>query len=421
MADAPHEPPWPREDLRAQLASGPLGAATLAQIWSFPEWVHRRVETLEFRDDTTFRRRHSVHFAVPGTAPAVTLNDTTKRLVVLSVLRKTTLVNFDCRDEDGRAVPVFTTEQNGTIATAGMTDWAEAVLDEAGTGPLADEVRNDITAVVAGPVASQELPLGRFLDPEAPGRHHQHQVLHDSTSGWSVTFEELAASFLLVTYVDDEPGRHRILKFSYEEPAELTKSDGLLKRVGVAIGWRPHEVASAVDQYVAAESYHFEAETVDGVDATVAHLWVGPTRETLACVDSDTGGHPRVALHGSSKPNDTVAEVEIHLRPSARGWLRAAWFATTSSAAALLIVAWRIDEILEPGPHADVQSELAAATILAVVGGMAGLISRGDEHPLVSHLLGSLRPLAAIAALLPFIAASSLVVGPSGDWRGTLW
>jgi hypothetical protein len=64
-------------------------------------WVHRRVECLEFLDTRAVRWRISVDFDVPLTAPLLSPN---LRLVPVTTLRKSHLVNFDLRDENGAAV-----------------------------------------------------------------------------------------------------------------------------------------------------------------------------------------------------------------------------------------------------------------------------------------------------------------------------
>ena len=60
-------------------------------------------------------------------------------------------------------------------------------------------------------------------------------------------------------------------------------------------------------------------------------------------------------------------------------------------------------------------------TVVGIIGALGGLISRIEEHPLVTRILAWPRRLAALDALLPFVAAGSLVVGPSGDARQALW
>ena len=76
-------------DDRAVAAGGARGALdgevagleTMRLLLAQPDWVHRRVDALEYRDSTTFRRRQSVHFTVPDAAPELAIGRTTARLV----------------------------------------------------------------------------------------------------------------------------------------------------------------------------------------------------------------------------------------------------------------------------------------------------------------------------------------------------
>jgi hypothetical protein len=78
-------------------------------------WVLRRVETFEFLDFATVRRRMSVYFRfpeLPGLREGATVH------VPLLVLAKRDLRNFDIRDADGKALPLLTSDENAkTLAT----------------------------------------------------------------------------------------------------------------------------------------------------------------------------------------------------------------------------------------------------------------------------------------------------------------
>jgi hypothetical protein len=105
------------------------------------------------------------------------------------------------------------------------------------------------------------------------------------------------------------------------------------------------------------------------------------------------------------------------------------------AAVTLGLGAWRLDTItaVTPGDPAaatggaagsvpvGTRTELAAAVVLALIGALGGLVARIEEHPLVTRILAWPRRLAALAALLPFVAAGTLVIGPSGDARRALW
>src|SRR5919106_6647158 len=417
---------WPRQALEAALEGEVAGLETMRLLLAQPDWVHRRVDALEYRDSTTFRRRQSVHFTVPETAPELAIGQTTARLIPLTTLRKETLVNFDCRDESGTALPVLTRGQQGLLMVRAMTGWAEGMLG----APLDRDVAADIEAL---------LSAGSGGDDDA--RDHIRNRLRTATDGqravlradglFPLMLDQFTDQFVLATLVHAPPGTQRIVKFSYEELGDLAPEPWPRAPLA-ALCWIPRHAASAAESLFSAESYHFEGDMPAGIDVPVAGLWVGATEDDMACVDLDTGGHLRIALRAAGFERG-VAEVRWSLRPARRGWLRTAWIATALSAVTLAVGAWRLDTITSGGAadgsrvaagdglSAGTRTELAAAVILALIGTLGGLVARIEEHPLVSRLLEWLRRLAGAAALLPFIAAGTLVVGPAGGGRQVLW
>jgi hypothetical protein len=372
-----------------------------------PDWVHRRVDALDYRDETTFRRRQSVHFTVPPAAPEIRVGEARFRLIPLTTLRKETLVNFDCRDESGAALPVLTRQQQELLTVRGMRCWAEEVVG----APLDADVADELAAQLTAPRPDRLAARVAFDDGDG-----QRARLRDDDI-FMLVLERLTDQFLLITLVTDRPGTQRIVKFSCDELGELV-DEPWPSAPAAALGWIPRRAASPAEGLFAAESYHFEADMPVGLDVPVASLWVGPTEDEMACIDVDAGDHLRIALRGPGFENG-VAEVRWSLRPARRGWLRAAWFATTVAAITLVVGAWRLDTITSAGSSS--RTELAAAAILAIVGALGGLVANIEEHPLVSRVLAWPRRLAAVATVLPFVAAGSLVAGPAGVARQVLW
>jgi hypothetical protein len=408
------------------LESDVAGLQTMRLLLAQPDWVHRRVDALEYRDSTTFRRRQSVHFTVPDASPELVIGQTTARLVPLTTLRKETLVNFDCRDESGAALPVLTRGQQALLMVRAMTGWAEGILGV----PLAPDLVADIEAPLTTPGADAHEARARMRAADAGG----HRATLRADGLFPLMLDQFTDQFLLATLVHDPPGTQRIVKFSYEELGDLAPEPWPRAPLA-ALCWIPRQAASATESLFSTESYHFEADMPPGVDVPVASLWVGSTENDMACIDVDTGGHLRIALRATDFERG-VAEVRWSLRPARRGWLRTAWIATALSALTLTVGAWRLDTITSGGVADDAaagsaaasdalgagtRTELAAAVILALIGTLGGLVARIEEHPLVSRLLEWPRRLAGVAALLPFIAAGTLVVGPAGTGRRVVW
>ena len=68
------------------------------------DWVHRRVEQLEFLDTRAVRWQVSVDFTVPEGSPVIPVGGQDFRLVPLTSWEKGALVAFDLRDEGGNVM-----------------------------------------------------------------------------------------------------------------------------------------------------------------------------------------------------------------------------------------------------------------------------------------------------------------------------
>ena len=74
----------------------------LVALNEMSDWVHRRVEVVEFVTDEVMRRRVSIDFTVPERLPVVA----GRTVVPLALMRKRPMTAFDLRDEDGRPLSV---------------------------------------------------------------------------------------------------------------------------------------------------------------------------------------------------------------------------------------------------------------------------------------------------------------------------
>src|SRR4029453_19398784 len=150
--------PWPRDERTAALLAELPGLEIVRMIIAHPEWVHRRVDFIDYRDDTTFRRRQSIHFTVPAAAPEIRVSEARFRLIPLTTLNKATLVNSNCRDEADSALPILTRRQQGLLIVRGMTAWADAVVG----APLADDVAAEIDGRLTGQEGTRETARAAF-------------------------------------------------------------------------------------------------------------------------------------------------------------------------------------------------------------------------------------------------------------------
>ena len=278
---------WPRDQLQAALRDEVAGLEVIRMLIAHPQWVHRRI------DAPGVPRRH--HLPPPPERALHRADGRARdpgggrrfRLVPLATLRKETLVNFDCRDESGTALPVLTRTQQGLLTVRGLTAWAEALVDQAAAEPLDADVAAEVATLVAGE-AGERAARSSFA-----GGGAQRAALRDDEF-FSLVLERLTEQFL-ITLVGDVPGTQRVLKFSYEELGRLA-AEPWPRAPLAALGWIPRRAASAAESLFSAESYHFEADLPPGIDVPVASLWVGSGEDDMACIDVDPGNQQRIAL-----------------------------------------------------------------------------------------------------------------------------
>ena len=228
-----------------------------------PDWVHRRIDALEYRDEH--------HLPAP---PERALHGARGRpgdpgrprpgsgSCPLTTLRKETLVNFNCRDESGTALPVLTRTPPGPAHRAGDDGLGRGAGGPRRRAARRGRGRREI-ATLPAPATARD-GTGRRGTPASPAAAASGRRCAPTTF-FSLVLDRLTDQFLLITLVDDVPGTQRIVKFSYEELGELA-AEPWPRGPLAALGWIPRRAASPAESLFSAESYHFEADLPPGID-----------------------------------------------------------------------------------------------------------------------------------------------------------
>lgn len=441
---------WPDSTLEEHLDNSEVALALFTLLEARPRWMHRRVESVEFRNDVSVRRRISIDFTVPALAPELQNGSDTARLIPLTLIEKRPLIGFDVLDEGGRVLPVLNTDHNRALGGRLLIELAGLVLDKDPSPELQERLRDLATASVS---VGEGMLDG--LRKAGEGDSETAQVVNQLSGWW---LDDLARQFILGILLPADAGERRVVKFAYDQVFTLEHDDRpWRRRVREELGWSPTIVRFDVPSLIDAQGFHFEAVAPDGAEILEAALG-GPAGENLHYSASGTSGQPRVHLHTRAK--DVLnAQVALSLRVSRRGWLRACYAAAAlvfvvmvatavqartvsessagSSGAATATSVPATPSSTNPGA-ADRQSEdateeptlmsstseadtssSAAALLLALLGVLAALLTRPGEHAMISRLLTWVRPLVLGVALVPFIAAWVVVFGPSGE--GLVW
>lgn len=365
---------------RSQLAAG----QQLAEFLDTPrKWIHRRVESVIFIDDSTVRRRVSVDLTVPKGL----------RLVPLTTLRKDLLVDLDTQDETGRGLPVATRAHNSDVGWLILLSRAQAALATANRAVSREQSR-DLRLLVAAPDEVALEALDRVTREDTPGG----AALSRDHAFYGVA-ELLAQEFLLLVHVEADETARRLLKFSYVEQLE---EPSLLAGALAVLGVRRSSLLFDVPGVSRARSFHFECELPSELELQEAALLVEEEE------DFHVGDH---ALRGSrghlyfsqALSNRAEGSAIVFFQRNRTGFVRIAWASALFTA---LTLTWFESHI------SDVKADdSGATTILVAIPGLLSLLAtRQGEHRLASRLFFGSRVLVGVCGLLAYAAAASLSV-----------
>jgi hypothetical protein len=384
------------EDVAPAGPARPAGhdrATKTLQLLADPaRWTHRRVEHLVFVDDQSVRRAVSVDFEVPAELAGVP--------VPLALLRKRPLVDFDLRDEGGRALPMLTRRQNGRIASEVLRAAAEAVTGEA----LGDDLVADLLRVsTAAPEEADAV-----LEGLRTGARGTEGAALLADPGFETLAFELARSFLLLVEIPPQAGR-RVLKFAYAEPF------GWRTALPERMSWRPAGIEIEVPAVARAGSYHFEIEAPEGLEIAWAGLLAfGGGGAFEEHVVEEEEGLRRVHLYLADVPYGADGVAGVWLRTPRRGFLRQAWLSGLATTLSLLLLT-----LLSPRLPGGTASG-TTAILLAAPGFLSLFAARPGEHGMLSRLLLGVRAVLLAQAAVAYLGAFALAALPGGGEQ-QLW
>ena len=423
--------PWPvpavlsMAEVRADPAARcckECGRRLLLLLLRSSSWVSRRTEHVSFRDDRSVVRRVTVEFHIPEQAPVFRGDDgQAYNIVPLSVMRRKTLVNFELRDEDGRAAVLPSLRHNQAITESVLLACADAVLEQAGGRACAHALtRPEVAAFIHQVVSADQGQLAkayRSLDHGSAAPAVLDLIKHDL---FKAILDRLADNFVLWVMIPAGAPRRRVLTFSCDEPLHLHYREpsfenneyALRKRLGF---WRPIVWCSALGLVAtriefpvpAAEntaSFHFEIDAPKGVQITEASLLAGRPAEPKPSLDHVRGGSPTVGLHVVEVPNGSLSRAHIGLQVVTRGWLMTSMLSSWTVFALLLAFAMHDSVLKQAG-------DLPTVILVALASGVAAIIARPDAHGLAAHLLRWTRALVSISVALPLVATTFIVFG----------
>jgi MFS family permease len=473
-ADPGHQHAWPScsEQWDDLLNCRTCGLVLLRGFVGIADWVVRRVESIEFVDDRTVRRRVSVDYAVPRDAVVLRLEDGTPvRVLPLALMRRKSMVNFDFRDHDGRPMPLLGLRENQALTLAVVRAWAATLLEDKGTPPgdwprlpgALDQLLDDLVAGDQAELAAayeQMKDIGR-----TPAEHVDPRL--------TVILERLATNFILFATEPATPGRRRIVKWSYDEPLTLLHSTSSYQghedgpcpgtpltdrepepmtygKTGrrqhwwepdpllAGLGLQPTLIRFPVPGAELAASFHLEITAPPEVSIVQASLLAG--QPNLRFDDNDhekdmqewetwrasveAGAGARRARPRRRPSFDSVGggypTVDLHVAEVPYGSLSRAQVELQASPKGWLATAWLAALVVTlilfaafVGRPKDGEGELATLVLVSYAAVMVTMVVGPDPHVMVTRLLAYLRMLAGVSAALTLAGALAVAFVPS--------
>lgn len=363
------------------------------------DWTHRRAETMSLEAHGETRQRVSWDFTLPEELAIGASRD--RVAVPLATLRKETLKRLDVTDAGGAAVPIWETDENGALATEALVSGLSGVL---GRSVTASEYAALETIVFAtDPSRSQQ---GLTLIREAlalAGRTTEGTPL-------MALAEDLALNFILIVELPAETaGTRSLVKMQYEGDVN---GDGETANAFRTV----HSAWFDGAAWSSTRSWHVEVHAPPGlaICALKASRWDADDDDDIKTLGaSPVLGHT-AHVAGKTTPLGSLSWFEFELRPARAGLVNQTAFGALFTG--LLLLAG----VLFDGPLYDAikdpnRASAVVAVMLAVPAFLIALLSRGQEHGLVSRLLLLPRIVNLAVAGVLLTGAAALVIGLSED------
>lgn len=355
-------------------------------------WVHRRVEQIAFVDDRTVSRRVSVDYQLPRRYVGADLQQQ-RWYVPLALLRKgTLLVDFDLRDEEGRALPLVTSRKAHEIGSAVLINAASTVLKKTGRS-LGVELAQDLQRVPPCELEKAKEAVRRALEPRSA--NDDRRILRNDPL-IEPLIRDLAENFLVL--VPAEVTTRSVVKFSFLQFIRDRHQSPL-----IALGWQTLVFRLNMAGAAMARSYHCEISAPERLELTQGRLSALTGKEVRYARRTRSRRRVHFQIDGVSSMSQCV--LQVGLRASRRGlpWMSALLAVGIST---LLTIG-----LVFLGAVLGSNDEAAPALLVAIPALLAAYLSAPGEHMLASRLLTGIRWLTGLAGLLVFVAAASLVAG----------
>ncbi|HEX9312451.1 MAG TPA: hypothetical protein VGA30_06450 [Actinomycetota bacterium] len=352
---------------------------------------------MTFQDDVSVQRTLTIDFELPDEPPPWRSSD--PYVIPLTLVRKEVLWSYDLTDEAGAVVPLLTFEQDCRLAWSALVVGAEGLLGR----PLPAETREELLGLVRELPSDAKSRLAHVLAVDGPfGSQTQ------SNEAFVGLLDDLRSNFALLVPVSYSGSRRRVMRVSYTQPISRTGARAL-----ASLGWKSTRFRFPI-RAPGQTSFHFLLSVPPDVQISRVQFSFR-TESPQETVKFGAWDRSRCHLYLAKAPPQLCADIVVHVKQRLRGLVASAFLATLLTASALLTGAIFIDR-LRTGARDP------ASFLVALVGIFAVLTARPPgENDLVSTLLAGTRLAVALAGIVTYMAAASLLLGFGGSALHDAW
>ncbi|WP_183095966.1 hypothetical protein [Nocardioides stalactiti] len=345
------------------------------------------------------RQRISWDFTLPQELAIEASKD--RVAVPLATLRKEPLKRLDVTDAAGTAIPIWGTDDNGALATEALVSGLSGVLGR----ELSTRELEALRSIVFATQPEQYQPALKLIR-DALG------VADRTVEGTPLmaVAEDLAVNFILVVELPAETaGTRTLVKMQYEGDVN---GDGEPTAAYSVV----HNAWFDGAAWSSTRSWHVEVHAPPGlaIHALTASRWDADDDDIKPLGVSPVLGHT-AHVAGQTTPLGSLSWFELELRPARSGLVSQTLFGALMTG--LLLVAGVIfDDALYDAVKDPNRASAVVAIMLAVPAFLLALLSRGQEHGLVSRLLLLPRMINLAVAVVLLFTAAALVLGTDKDY-----
>ncbi|MFF2318197.1 hypothetical protein ACFVTE_18255 [Arthrobacter sp. NPDC058097] len=395
-----------------------------------PSWVHRRVDTLELGAEGESRRKVSLDVTVPKNLAIAGSHG--RMIVPLALIQKAMLRGFDAEDNSSKPMSVLGARENSVLALEFLMQLAPEWLMS--SDYLQKQCGDHMESLVrADSVTAREAATESFLDWVEVARGPASGLTSDDELDLAVFQHfavELAGNFLLLAEVDAAlAGKRIVLKYSHDTELDLPSKPARSRTVGFR---------NPVPDFGFAASQHVEVRVPPGLAVKYVGFTDVDPNGTPVNAQADEVQDPalrrrkrreravgHVALSPQTRFDSGVFHVEVV--PSRQGiYAFTIWAVTlvTASVAAALVLKFDVPQrwfhVPVLTPEARIPSP-SASILLIGPALMLSWLSRTREHDLSVMLLGPLRRVLILCAIVLMLMAVAAAVPFAPLYWNILW